>query len=191
LRIGVVSDIHGNAAALSRAIEVMGSVDELLCLGDSISEYRFSNETVALLRDRNVLTIVGNHEERFFGELGARTRTAPWIAPELMSWLAAQPPRRRILRAGRELLLVHSTPWPSDSAYVCAHHGEFSRFGDTSTDIVLYGHTHVPVVRRVKNTLVVNPGSAGEAQEVDGRTELSCAVLDVATLDAEIIRFSL
>ncbi len=31
-------------------------------------------------------------------------------------------------------------------------------------DVIVYGHTHIPVVERVGRTLVVNPGSAGPRQ---------------------------
>ena len=43
----------------------MGDVDELLCLGDSIFEYQFSNEVVARLIERHAHIIQGNHEEVF------------------------------------------------------------------------------------------------------------------------------
>lgn len=33
MRIGIVSDIHGNAAGFGRALQAMGPIDELLCLG--------------------------------------------------------------------------------------------------------------------------------------------------------------
>ena len=49
MRIGIVSDIHGNMAGLLRAVELMGEVDELLCLGDSIYDYRFSNDVCVSL----------------------------------------------------------------------------------------------------------------------------------------------
>ena len=74
MKIGIVSDIHCNAAGLAQALALMGDVEELICLGDSIYEYRFSNEVVRLLRDRDARVIVGNHEEYFFGPQGARAR---------------------------------------------------------------------------------------------------------------------
>ena len=75
--IGIVSDLHGNAPALHKAMELMSGVDERICLGDSIREYRFSNEVVALLRDHGFITIQGNHEEVFFSRHGERSRCAP------------------------------------------------------------------------------------------------------------------
>jgi len=67
LKFGIVSDIHCNAAGLRRALALMGDIDELICLGDSIWEYRFSNEVAQLLREQRAHTILGNHEEGFFG----------------------------------------------------------------------------------------------------------------------------
>jgi len=36
LKLGIVSDLHCNIDGLDRALETMGRVDALLCLGDSI-----------------------------------------------------------------------------------------------------------------------------------------------------------
>src|SRR3954469_15130257 len=94
MRVGVVSDIHCNARGLSQALAIMGDIDELICLGDSIYEYRFSNDVVALLRRRGAQVIVGNHEEYFFGPHGARARARDGIDPELAAWLPAPPPPR-------------------------------------------------------------------------------------------------
>jgi putative phosphoesterase len=54
-------------------------------------------------------------------------------------------------------------------------------FGEADADIVLYGHTHQQVVRRLGRVLVVNPGSAGDPRDPRNGGQLSCAVLDTAT----------
>ena len=61
--MGIVSDLHCNAQGLDLALQAMGDVDELLCLGDSIFEYRFSNDVVARLKQHRAHIIQGNHEE--------------------------------------------------------------------------------------------------------------------------------
>jgi putative phosphoesterase len=189
--IGIVSDVHGNEAALLKAMELIGDVDEWICLGDSIREYRFSNEVVSLLRKHSFITIQGNHEAIFFGRCGAKPRSAPWIDRDLMQWLGAQPSRRLLQREGKQILLVHSTPWESGDRYVCVDDSEFFRFGATSADIVLYGHTHEPVVARAGHALVVNPGSTGESRLRGDRLEMSCAVLDVTRCCAQVVSFTL
>jgi putative phosphoesterase len=189
MRLGIVSDIHCNARGLMRAIELIGDVDELICLGDSIYEYRFSNEVVQLLRERKAQVIVGNHEEYFFGPQGVRARARAGIDPDLADWLLAQPHRRELKTGGKTLLLVHSTPWEPRGAYVHPGSGEMERFGEADADFVLYGHTHQQVVRRVGRVLVVNPGSAGEARDPRNGGQLSCAVLDTASEEVELIDF--
>jgi len=188
--IGVVSDVHCNSAALLKAMELAGPVDEWICLGDSIREYRFSNEVVAILRAHAFVTLQGNHEGIFYGASGAKARSAPWIDADLSSWLSEQPRRQQLQRAGKQILAVHSTPWPSGDQYVCASDRDFVRFGETGADIVLYGHTHEPVVAHVGTTLVVNPGSTGEARLRGDRLEMSCAILEVPRCSARILRFS-
>jgi putative phosphoesterase len=172
-----------------RAIELIGDVDELICLGDSIYEYRFSNEVVQLLRERKAQVIVGNHEEYFFGPQGVRARARAGIDPDLADWLLAQPHRRELKTGGKTLLLVHSTPWEPRGAYVHPGSGEMERFGEADADFVLYGHTHQQVVRRVGRVLVVNPGSTGEARDPRNGSQLSCAVLDTASEEVRLIDF--
>ena len=54
---------------------------------------------------------------------------------------------------------------------------------------MLYGHTHRQIVREIDNTLIVNPGSAGDGRDVRNGRRLSCAVVDTQPLTARIIDF--
>jgi len=189
MRLGIVSDIHCNGAGLAQALALMGDIDELICLGDSIYEYRFSNEVVRLLKDREAQVIVGNHEECFFGPHGARARARPGIDPTLAEWLAGQPQRLELTIGGKRLLLVHSTPWEPRGTYVHPGSALLARFAEAEADIVLYGHTHQQVVRRVGPVLVINPGSAGEPRDSTNRFQLSCAVLDTASEAVRVFDF--
>jgi putative phosphoesterase len=189
LKIGIVSDVHCNHAGLRRALDILGGIDELICLGDSIYEYRFSNEVVSLLRGRRAHTILGNHEEGFLGPQGVRAREANWIDRSLLQWLAERPKRLELDIGGKKLLAVHSTPWEPQGAYVYPHSSLLARFGETEADFVLYGHTHHQLVRRVGRVLVVNPGSAGEARDQGNGRQLSCAVLDTVTDEVVVTDF--
>ncbi len=189
MKIGVVSDIHCNAAGLDEALRQLGDIDELICLGDSIWEYRFSNEVVQILREREAHVILGNHEEVFLGPNGARARAREGINLELLEWLAERPHRIELERAGRKLLLVHSTPWEPRGAYIHPESGDLARSGEADADFVLYGHTHQQVVRRFGRVMVVNPGSAGDGRDSRNGRKLSCALIDLAADDVEIIDF--
>jgi putative phosphoesterase len=189
VRIGIVSDLHCNQHGLLRALDIIGDVDELICLGDSIFEYRFSNAVVRTLKDRRAHTILGNHEEGFLGPHGVRARAADWIDQSLLGWLAERPHRLSLDIGGKKLLLVHSTPWEPRGTYVYPHSSQLERFAEAEADFVLYGHTHHQLVRRIGRVLVINPGSAGDARDSGNGRQLSCAVLDTATEEVIVTDF--
>ncbi len=85
--------------------------------------------------------------------------------------------------------MVHSTPWEPRGAYLYPHSPLLERFAEIDADIVLYGHTHHQLVRRVGRVLVVNPGSAGEARDPRNGRQLSCAVLDTVSQEVRVINF--
>jgi putative phosphoesterase len=189
LKLGIVSDLHCNIDGLERALEIMGPIDSLLCLGDSISEYSFSNAVIGRLRALDALTLQGNHEEVFLGPAGVRARARPDIDRSLLDWLAARPHRHELKVDGKRILMVHSTPWEPRGSYVLPHSAALERFGEADADIVLYGHTHRQLVRRIGRVLVVNPGSAGEGRDPRNGGQLSCAVLDTATEEVVVRDF--
>jgi putative phosphoesterase len=189
VKLGIVADLHCNHEGLLRALEIIGDADELVCLGDSICDFRFSNEVVAILRDRGAQAILGNHEEGFLGPLGACARAATWIDRSLLGWLADRPQSLWLKIGDKKLLAVHSTPWEPRGAYVYPHSTQLARFAEAEADFVLYGHTHHQLVRRLGQVLVINPGSAGEARDPGNDRRLSCAVLDTASGEVVVTDF--
>ena len=189
MKVGIVSDLHCNVAGLAQALELMGDVDELICLGDSIWEYRFSNDLVRLLKERGAHTILGNHEEGFLGPQGHRARQPEWIDRSLLDWLAARPHRLELQLGRKKLLAVHSTPWEPRGTYVYPHDTLLQRFGEADADFVLYGHTHHQLVRRLGRLLVINPGSAGDARDNGNGRQLSYAVLDTVSEEVVVTDF--
>ncbi len=179
MKLGVVSDIHSNIEGLQAALAAMGPIDRLICLGDSIYDYRFSNEVVACLRDAEAIYIHGNHEQSFLSPLGERARNLPWVDQSLVQWMAQQPCQIDLNLAGRKLHLVHATPWSPIGPYVFPGDRRLQQFGEVDADFVLYGHTHSQLSQRIGGVHVVNPGSAGEARDSRNGLLLSCAVIDL------------
>ncbi|MBT5109145.1 MAG: metallophosphoesterase family protein [Rhodospirillaceae bacterium] len=189
MKLGIVSDLHCNIDGLTQALDIMGQVDELLCLGDSIYEYRFSNDVVALLKERDAHVIQGNHEEVFLGPQGVRARERDTIDRSLLQWLADQPARKELDVGGKKVLMVHSTPWEPRGTYVYPHSPQIEQFGEAEADFVLYGHTHQQIVRRIGSVLVINPGSTGDGRDHTNDRQLSCAVLDTVSEEVVVTNF--
>ncbi|HLZ71538.1 MAG TPA: metallophosphoesterase family protein [Dehalococcoidia bacterium] len=191
MRIGIVSDIHCNIAGLDCALAAMGDVDELICAGDAIYQFRFSNEVAARLRERDARIIQGNHEETFFSRDGVRAQAAPWIQADLRDFLSAQPLDLRVQVNGKRLLVVHGSPFDPHREYVYPNSPTLRRCAEIDdAEIVILGHTHYQMAERVGRVLVINPGSAGEPRDPRNDFQLSFAILDTQTDEVQFGNFA-
>ncbi len=185
MRIGIVSDIHGNAAGLEAALDRLGSFDELWCAGDAVDESGFSAAVVGRLRELDARYVLGNHEYNLL-----RSPACHAADPELVRWLELRPKRIACRVGGRRIVMVHATPWAPFSDYVYPHSPDFERFTTVDADLVIYGHTHVEIAVQMAATWIVNPGSAGLAQNPGNGGRLSCARLDTRTMDIDLQWFA-
>ncbi len=64
MRIGLISDIHGNYEALKSVLSELDKlhVSEIYCLGDVVGYYSQVNECCDELRNRQIPCIMGNHD---------------------------------------------------------------------------------------------------------------------------------
>lgn len=180
MKLGIVADIHCNHRALEIALERMGPVDELLCAGDAVYQFRFSNEVMRLLRERNARYVLGNHEEVLLGKWGAHARSAAHVEADALAYMASRPDRIETQINGKRLLMVHGSPFDPKYEYLYPN-GDLSCFRALEADYVILGHTHFKMAVQVGRTLVINPGSCGEARDHRNGFALSAAVLDTAT----------
>lgn len=188
MKIGIVSDIHCNTYGLEEALRQMGDIDELLCPGDILLEYRFSNEVLAILKERETRVVLGNHDIQYLTRLADKDSQKKINDDQLVDWLRSQPERLEIDPNGKHLLMVHATPWSWD--YVFPSSPEMKRYAEVDADIVLGGHTHALFAERIGTTLVVNPGSAGQSTFKPNGPVLSCAVLDTQSEEVQLIEYS-
>lgn len=188
MKLGIIADLHCNHRALEIALERMGPVDELLCAGDAVYQFRFSNEVMRLLRERNARYVLGNHEETLLGQWGVHARAAPHVDRRELAYMSARPDRIQVRVNGKRLLMVHGSPFEPKYEYLYPN-GDFGRFRDLDVDYVILGHTHFKMAARAGKTLIVNPGSCGEARDHRNGFLLSAAVLDTQTDEVTFIDF--
>lgn len=189
MRIGLLSDAHGNHLALRNALDELAPTTGLyLFAGDSFSDSRFSNETVEALRSVGALCVAGNHELAFLSAVGTPARQASGIHKPNLDFVATLPTRRDLVVEGLRITLVHASPWPPYETYLREGDDRWERLLDESTDVVVTGHTHWPFARRVGETLVVNPGSIGCSDCPVLGDDVSWAVLDTSSRNVEFFR---
>jgi len=183
MRLGIISDVHCNAEALRLAIQRMGAVDELLCAGDSIFEYRFSNEVIDLLRESGARYVLGNHETVFLGPQGVRARGAANVRADLVDYMAQQALSIEVDVGGKRLVMAHASPLEPNTQYVFPGSPELHRLEQIEADYIVLGHTHTQMAERAGRALVINPGSGGDPRDLANGRRLSYAVLDTASAE--------
>lgn len=175
-RIAVLSDIHGNLAALDAVLADADrrGFDRMVNLGDICSGGLFPRETADRLMALDLPTIRGNHERQVLTlpheRMGLSDRhAAATMRPDQIAWFENLP---ETLRLTDEVLLVHGTP-RSDVEYFLetveptgireASVDEIrDRAGAADAAVILCGHTHLPRAIQIEGgPLVVNPGSVG------------------------------
>lgn len=181
MRIGIISDIHTNAAGLAIALARMGQVDELLCAGDIVYQYRFGNEVIEMLRERNARNILGNHDLVLLGPQGVRAASAAHVRSDNLDYLRSQPLQLDVTINGKRLLMAHGSPFEPYDTYLYPRTPELKRLAEIDADYIILGHTHFQMAERIGRALVINPGSVGEARDDSNGRRLSYAVLDVAS----------
>ncbi len=182
-RIAVISDVHGNADALAAVLAELDAagIGRLLNLGDHFSGPLDAAGTWALLRDRPMLSILGNHDRALIDRppeaMGDWDRPAyAQLPPEALDWLRGLPATAET----GDLLLCHGTP-ASDSDYWLERvagdtlvlrdpAGIEAEVGGRPQALFLCGHSHVArLVRLADGRAVVNPGSVGSPAWLDDR----------------------
>lgn len=176
-RIAVVSDIHGNLAALEAvAADIRGrGITRVFNLGDNLSGPLLPRETARFLMDSGWLSLAGNHERQILELLrdGRGGESDRYAASQLGSaerdWLRSLAP---CVRVDDELLLCHGTP-RSDCEHLLetvvgpgtrlASGDEIAeRLAGERAPVIACGHTHVPrEMRTPAGQLLFNPGSVG------------------------------
>ena len=205
MRIGIFSDVHGNAAALRPVLqELTSNSDVLLFLGDLAGYYGFVNECVDLWPTQ-VIGVRGNHDDvllkaltevkappaSYFARYGsALWRSVQRLSPQARCLMEALPLQRTMDFDGLRVAMFHGSPWEPLVGRVYPDFAGWQKFEAVDADVVLLGHTHYQMVQRHGQKLIVNPGSVGQAR--DGAGAACFAILDSCSGTAELkqVRFA-
>ncbi|WP_026783171.1 metallophosphoesterase family protein [Pleomorphomonas koreensis] len=178
MRIAILSDIHGNADALTAVLDDLAgrSVDATVCLGDHLSGPLEARRTADMLMAAPIACIAGNHDRALVTT--PRDRMGPsdahaWdqLSGAHIAWLKGLPAS---LTVG-PVIAWHGTPASDLEYWLETVEGGRMRLADRDavearapataigpSSLLLCGHTHVPRIVRLKSgAVVVNPGSVG------------------------------
>jgi len=72
MKLLIVSDLHANASALKNIWEHEGGADLVVCAGDCVDFGFEPHETIAFLREHNVIAVAGNHDHEILDRFEER-----------------------------------------------------------------------------------------------------------------------
>jgi len=120
----IISDVHSNMAALKTVFEDIDrrGIKEVFCLGDIVGYGPEPRECIDMIIERNVISIMGNHDHAVFYEptnfnTGAE-RASYWTREALETETDLEKRNRRWSFLGRlpvrlqmgKILMVHGSP---------------------------------------------------------------------------------
>ncbi|MFA9427445.1 metallophosphoesterase [Natronorubrum sp. A-ect3] len=198
MRVGLVSDIHGNRVALEAVLEEMAAVDKLLCAGDVVGYNPWPAACVDELRERDVPTVMGNHDAAVVeGDASGFNRMAragvehasEQLDDDQLAWLESLPTER--LACNDRVKVVHGHPDDPMRYTRYTRPSEFSPRLLDEEDVLVLGHTHVQGVKQYAEGIVVNPGSVGQPRDGDPRAGYAVVDLEAMTVDTSRVKYDL
>jgi predicted phosphodiesterase len=209
MRVAVISDIHGNLAALEAVLAALDAdpTDAVWCLGDVVGYGPRPNECCDAVRRRASVALCGNHDlavrgtldlDEFSGDAAVAARwTQTVLRDDAREWLNGLEP----LGHAEGVALYHGSardPVLSDEAAVAT-------LMMTTEQLVLVGHSHVALQVALRGTelegglapngtvlglgearWLINPGSVGQPR--DGDPDAAYLVLDLEARTATFRR---
>jgi putative phosphoesterase len=186
--IACISDIHGNLPALEAAVAGARArgAKRVVCAGDMTGYGPFPDEVCHFLNGQRISTIIGNYDQKVIEVLkegdsasaGMKSKkreillwTVRHLGEQAQKYLSGLPESLPLRIEGHKLLVVHGSPISMDDAIYpsITERGMKTKLGGTCPEILVCGHTHIPFVKQVGRTLLVNCGSAGHPVDGDPR----------------------
>lgn len=196
-KVAFISDIHSNLPALEATLSDIESkgIDEIYCLGDIIGYHSFTNDVIKMLKDRGVISIMGNHDkviaDKDFDRELDKNFVMTWNCNELTDenreYLKSLP-ETLILHFERvSVQIVHGSP-NSIEEYIREGSEEADYFIENmDTDVLISGHTHIPYITEKDGKYLLNTGSVGKPKI--GKPQASYLVLgfNIGEVEPEMV----
>ncbi|MBD3670693.1 MAG: metallophosphoesterase family protein [Gammaproteobacteria bacterium] len=208
MKIAVLSDIHGNVPALEAVLDDIErwQADQVVVNGDLINRGPCSAEVSRMIREKlpEARCILGNHESftMFCAQNPVSAEHEKYELRRLPQWTASQLGEElkqfenwldhideTSLAGGASLHITHGSRLGNRDAISPNTQDDDlpAKLGEPR-DLFVASHTHRPMIKPFKGSLVVNIGSVGQPLDGDERAAYGRFILDGGRWQAEIRR---
>lgn len=196
MKLAIISDIHGNAAALEQVLEDIFNkhISDVIVLGDLVFRGPEPQKVLNMLRGTSALVLKGNTDEWI--TRGIKKDEVPETDYEIMNlerlWTLDQIteedikyldslPTELSLNISETLSLhgFHATPKDLFEVVLPSESNDVFRakiMTNPQASIYAYAHTHHPLLRYIDGKCIINPGGVGYT--FDGFTQSSYAIAE-------------
>jgi len=185
MKLLLISDIHGNWAALTAVLKAEADADRILCLGDLVG---YGPEPVPCVgwalqqQSKPTIFVQGNHDwgiaERkdpqaspAYRDLAGVTQAfcLTVLSDSMRSFLRTLPHVVSFYLGDSRCFACHALPSDPLFRYMRASEKELRNELEIAgwPDFLFVGHTHWPMIRRIEKSVIVNPGSVGQPKDGD------------------------
>lgn len=181
MKIAILGDVHGNHLALDAVLNSAAKekVDRLLVTGDLVGYYPFVKEVVELLGPWNRQVVKGNHEvmlqaalsdqsylERITKKYGSSIKIAiDTLSEAQIDVLVNLPEVIELELSGMPITLCHGSPFDVDEyIYPDSDLSKLSWLSGITSQLIICGHTHYPMLLEWDGKKILNPGSVGQSR---------------------------
>lgn len=188
MKVGILSDIHGNHHALLKVLDhaEQEGVKKLLILGDIIGYYYHPEKVLELLSKFPFEIIKGNHEAILQGieerKINSEIIKKKYgkghefalqkLSSETRNWLYSLPFQKSVEVEGVHFQLNHGSPWDYDEyLYPDADPSILNKCNSANHDFVLIGHSHYAYFHKCRTSVLINSGSVGQSRRSGGVAE--------------------
>ncbi len=198
VKIAVLSDVNANLQALESVIKdaEKREIEVYLNAGNSIGFGPYPNETVELLCEKKMLSILGNYDiEVIEDKVKAKAEknlALKFARKELTKscefYLYSLPRELRLEVAGKKLFVAHGSPDSIEEQSLYETPVERLKIlaDKAKSDLIIVGHSHEQFWKQANGKIFVNPGSVG--RPIDGNPQAAYAVLSFNPFKVELIR---
>ncbi len=209
-QIAIFSDIHANYPALKAVLADMDKkgLEQRYCLGDLVGYSTFPNEVIALIRELQIPTIMGNYDQgvgnssdvcgcayKTAEEEALGKRSIAWTnahtTEENKAFLRSLLPQISLELDELRVFLAHGSPRKiNEYLYEDRPDAGLERILDgVNADVLVVGHTHKPYHRVLPSGRhVINEGSVGKPKDGDPRAAYVILESDGKELKVEFVR---
>jgi predicted phosphodiesterase len=211
-RVAVLSDVHGNLAALEAVRKAIKreKPDAVIVAGDHVMNGPDPVGVVDALREMEAsgATIVQGNTDVAVADFDysaafpwftdgipdTYVAAAEWAHDELgedrIGWLRRLPSERRLMLDDTMVLACHASPGSQTQGFDTQLDPSvmLERISRTDARVICCGHTHLPEVRDLGWKIIVNDGSAGYVFDGDPTASWALVTLDGDEIQTEIRR---